>query len=573
MLSTYKNHFADTLTTHIPLKREQLIALIERPPENIPGDLAFPCFQLAKELKKAPQQIAADIANQLQSDFFSSFENIGPYINAHINITPFATATLENILKQQDNYGKGEPKQTTILIEWRSPNTHKTVHIGHLRNALVSESMCTIAERAGYDVIRSAYGWDIGAHVAKRIWYYKSFAQGDIPQDSDTFCIRSGKIYAEATKKVGENPKEYKQQIHEVQRLLESGDPELTQLRKETRELSIKGLQNIFTELWCTVGRYYRESEVEQPGIELVKQYVDNPDIPDIKHSQWAIIADLEKYDLGIFVLLKSNGTSLYSTKDIALAYLKEKEYNFDMSLYVVATEQNHHFKQLFKTLELVGYDTSKLIHMGYELVELPTGKMSSRAGTIIQYHTRRDNTVQQAYELVKERSIENKQKVAKEVAFAALKFSMLLQDTYKKIRLDMDKSLSFEGETWPYLQYSYARCCAILAKKSATEWNIDYTLLQTPEEKELIIQLSMLPNTTQKASDQKKPSLIARYTLELCRSFNSFYSKNTIIGGEEDIEQARLTLVQATAHTIKKRPHYPVNSHARKNVTTILHR
>lgn len=368
-----------------------------------------------------------------------------------------------------------------------------------------------------------------------------------MPEDPEAFCVRSGQVYAAATALASEeeNKEIYAAEIHETQRLLENGDEELQAMWQKTRELSIQWLQNVFDELWCTIQRFYRESEVEQPGIELVKKYEQNNNIPDIKESRWAVIADLEKYDLGVFVLLKSNGTSLYSTKDIALAYLKEEEYSFDQSLYVVATEQNHHFKQLFKTLELVWYNTEKLVHMWYELVELPSGKMSSRKGTIISYHKRRDDAIAQAMTLLEWREIENKQQVAHGVAFGALKFSMLLQDTYKKIRLDMDKALSFDGETWPYLQYTYARLTSLL-KKGEHKPSSETTWLGTPEEHALLLQLSQFGDSVIHAVAERKPSIIARYTLELCRLCNSYYSNTTIISEDKQTTQARLQLISA---------------------------
>lgn len=556
MHHSYKKTFATIIHQYIEsMNIEEIMSLIETPPANIPGDLAFPCFSLSKKLKKAPVAIAQELTAEVQSNIeqeamFTKVQAVGPYLNIHIDTQHLAARTIKSILKQSHNYGKGEPTWQKILVEWWSPNTHKMLHVGHLRNTLVSEAMCSLYEFAWYDVIRSAYGWDIGAHVAKWIRYYQQFNNETMPTNPEEFCIWSGEIYSKATAKVKEDPETYKTQIHETQKLLENGDHTLNKIWDETRELSIQWLKNVFEELWSTIHKFYRESDVEQPGIELVKKYVEDTTIPHIKHSQGAIIADLEEYDLGVFVLLKSNGTSLYSTKDIALAYLKEEDYDFDLSLYVVATEQNHHFKQLFKTLELVWYDTSKLIHMGYELVELPSGKMSSRDGTIIPYHTWRDDAIQQAQILLEWREIAEKEVVARKVAFAALKFSMLLQDTYKKIRLDMDKSLSFEWETGPYLQYTYARIASLLRK----QWSSEDTYidgLETQAEHDLLITLSQFGHTIQQAVNDRKPSIIARYTLELCRQFNSYYSTTTIISDDKKNTAARIQLVRATQQVL----------------------
>ena len=534
--------------------------VLETPADRRMGDVALPCFPLAKILKKSPVQIARDIVEKLwdaveNNDAIDRVVATGPYVNFFMNTGWLAKNILWSIEQKQSSYGSGDKKDIAVLVEWRSPNTHKMLHVGHLRNALVSETMCSLLEFAWYKVFRTAYGGDIWAHVAKWLRYYDNFVDEPYPEDPQAFSIWSGDIYQQATAKIDENPEVYKQQIHEIQRLLETWDSHLRALREETRALSIAWMQSVFDELWCKIERFYRESEVEQPWIELVKKYEQDPNIPEIKTSQGAIIADLEAYDLGIFLLLKSNGTSLYSTKDIALAFLKEKEYDFDISLYVVATEQNLHFKQLFKTLELVGYDASKLVHMGYELVELPDGKMSSRRWTIIPYHVWREDALQQAMELIADRDVKDKEQLAHDVAFAALKFSFLLQDTYKKIRIDMKKSLSFQGETGPYLQYTFARCMSVLRKHeddAVSIEHIDGSLLNQEEERILLVMLSEFESVIDKASREYKPHLLARYVLDLAKTFNNYYQKYKIITDDEASSNARLALVKGVKQVLE---------------------
>lgn len=546
--------------------------LVEIPQDRSMGDFALPCFSFAKQLSKAPNAIAEELVEELKTlpqslskkggNVVSKIEAMGPYVNITLNSSWVAEQVIGGVLWLSPSpshwkgrtFGMWEKQWKTILVEWRSPNTHKMLHVGHLRNALVSETVCAILEFAWYEVIRSAYGGDIGAHVAKWIWYYTNFTDQTYPSDPAEFGIWSWNIYQEATRKIDENPEEYKEQIHETQRLLESWDDGLNTIWRETRELSIAWLQSAFDELWCKIERFYRESEVEQPGIEWVKKYLEDEKIKNIRMSEGAIIADLEEFDLWVFLLLKSNGTSLYSTKDIALIHLKESEYNFDTSLYVVATEQNHHFAQLFKTLELTWYDTTKLHHMWYELVELPDGKMSSRKGTVIPYHHWRDDAISTAKWLLGEREIENKDEVARMVAFAALKFSMLLQDTYKKIRLDMSTALSFEWETGPYLQYTYARCCSIMRKTDTTDHTkSEFSLLDQDTERLLSLHLSEFPELIQKSANEYKPSLVARYVLELARMFNWYYqSTKIILEDDKQTTQARLALVASVQQVLK---------------------
>lgn len=531
--------------------------LLETPQDRSLGDFAFPCFTLAKEYRKAPAIIATELAlkcSEMLDDnvwYISKVVSTGPYVNFFLNREKAMQHIVGKIFDQWTLFGQWENKWKTVLVEWRSPNTHKMLHIWHLRNALVSESICSILECAWYDVIRSAYGGDIWAHVAKRLRYFQKFTDQKYPSDPEEFGIRSWWLYRDATMKVDEDPI-YKDEVHEVQRLLEAWDESLVKLRQTTRELSIQWLQKAFDDLWCSIQRFYRESDVEQPGIELVQKFLNDDALPHIRMSEWAVIADLEEFDLWVFLLLKSNGTSLYSTKDLALAHLKDKEYDFDTSLYVVATEQNHHFAQLFKTLDITWYDASKLHHMWYELVELPTGKMSSRKWTVIPYHIWRDDAHQQALALIQWRDIPNIEQVASDVAFAALKFSMLLQDTYKKIRIDMHKSISFDGETGPYLQYTYARMSSILHNSSLLYTYEDAKHLNQDTEKFLIMHLSEFPAVVQKSAQEYKPSLVARYVLELCREFNSYYQSTKVITEDDQSTRARLALVSSVKQVLK---------------------
>lgn len=560
----YKKQFAEQLATQFSdLNTEILIQQIQLTPEDIEGDLAFPCFRFAKEFKKSPQIIAQEVVKKLNNENIIA---VGPYINFKINNDKLAQELITKILTEKDKFWQGEKTDKTLLIEWRQPNTHKSFHIGHIRNALISESVARISEFAGNTVIKVCYPWDIGAHVAKWIWYYTNFYDGTLP--TENFTKRAGELYATATSKVDENKEKYSEQIHELQKNLENGDPELQKIWKETRQLCLDDMKNIFEELGTTkLDRRYYESEVEQPGIKKVQEMLEQGIA--IK-SQWAVAMNLEDYNLGYFLLLKSNWASLYSTKDIALAQLKQQEYpEYTDSLYVVGSEQEHHFNQLFKTLELIGFDYKKLHHLSYGLVDLAEGKMSSRAGNVILYEDFRDELLEKASELVADREIEEnkKQDIIKKVAFASMKYGMLLQDSEKRIIFDKEKSLSFTGETGPYIQYTYARCTSILkkaksvipAKAGISTTDIDYSLLNTDEEKNILLHLAQLEKTVQKAAKEYKPNYIARYILELAKIFNSYYQKHKIIQEnkeQKNLENARIILVQAVQQVIHNACH-----------------
>lgn len=555
MLTKYKSHFAQLLSSHISIDEKIISDLIEFPPSNIKWDLAFPCFELSKTLKKSPLQISQEITWMLSEDsFFSKFIAVGPYINAIISKPEFNENIIKQILSESKDYGLWTNKNEKRLVEWWSPNTHKALHVWHLRNALMSESVCTILQAAWYDVIRTAYGGDIWAHVAKWIWYYLAFDNKPRPEQPEAFCKRAWLLYAQASEKAKEN-EAYKQEIHDIQLRLENGEAELVDLWQKTRSMSIAWLNDAFQELGCHIEKMYFESEVEQPWIKIVKDLEANNNIPEIKVSEWAIIADLESYDLGVFLLLKSNGTSLYSTKDLALAQIKEQDYQYDKSLYVVATEQNRHFKQLFKTLELMWKDVNKLHHLWYEMVELETWKMSSRDGSIILYHDYRDQTIQKVRALLEERDLTALQKdeIARSVTFGALKFSMLLQDSYKKIIFDMERALSFEWETGPYVQYTHARAASILRNAETIDLNIaDFSTLVENEEHDLTIHLAWFHQAIQKAATEFRPNLIARYALDLSHKFNSFYQKHKVIVDDQALMHSRLLLVSVSRQVLE---------------------
>ncbi len=544
----FKREIAKVLEKPTKLTQEEILGLLEVPPNTELGDYAFPCFNLSKSLKKSPIELAKSLQTIKYPITIKKIQAVGPYLNFFINKSTLAEETITKIIKEKENYGAHKTNQT-ILIEGWQPNTHKAFHIGHIRNAVLSEAISRILEFNGYKVIRTAYMGDIGAHVAKWIWYFKKFYKGSIPKEKVSKW--AGILYTKATVESEKN-KSFQEEIQEIQRQLEQGDPKLLKLWKETRELCLKDFKRIFKELDCSIHRYYFESEVEKEGIGLVKD-LEKKGIA--RYSEGAIILDLESYNLGVFVLLKSNGTSLYSTKDLALAKLKEKEYHYDSSLYIVANEQDHHFRQLFKTLELSGFKGyKKLKHISYGLVRLQEGKMSSRLGNILLYEDFRDQVMVKAEKQLKQRNLskDKKEKIKHQVAFGAIKFTMLAQDPQKEIVFNSNQALSFEGFSGPYLQYVCTRAYSILKKAKYKPLAFNATLIVHPTEQALITKLSLFPEITQKAATELKPSLISYYLLDLAKSFNEFYHQCPCIQTEKELAQVRQTLVAVSRQTLK---------------------
>ncbi len=531
MLNSYKKTFAELISkSDINLSIDEIVLAIEMVPNNIQGDFGFPCFKLAKEFKKAPNQIAQDFASQIDDERVIA---VWPYVNYLLETKNISSDIITKINTDKNNFGKLDDKKIDgkkqeIILEGRQPNTHKAFHIWHLRNALVSNSVSSCLERAGYDVHRVCYPWDIWAHVAKRIWYYINFYKGETP--SENYGERAGVLYAEATNKLAEDTETYKPQIDELQKKLEDGDSELNKIRQESRAWCLSDLKNIFEELDSNIQKRYYESDAEQPWIKKVKQM--QQDWIAIDGERGSLIMDLEEYKLWIFLLLKSTGASLYSTKDIWLAYLKKSDYpNYTRSLYIVASEQIHHFNQLFKTLELIWFPYDALHHVVYGLVDLKEWKMSSRDGNVILYTDLRDQLLAEANKMIQDRNLPQDQKdiVARQVAFGAMKFDMLLPDAGKKILFDPNEALSFEWETWPYIQYTHARCCSLLRK---ADFNLDtdisyinFAELSEDYEKNLLIHMAQFSDYISKAAEEYKPNYVTRYLLELAKLFNSYYN------------------------------------------------
>lgn len=554
MIQKLMQEFASLIAPNLWVSADEVVSDIVIAPDNVKWDFAFPCFKRAKTLWKNPAQISSEIVGKIQtSDSFSEIISVGPYVNAVLNSDNFAKNVIEKIEKEKADFGRGESTWKQFILEWRQPNTHKTIHIWHIRNILVSESNARILKYAWNDVVKCCYPWDIGAHVAKWLWYYTKFYQWEMPKEN--FSKWVGILYTEATRKVDENPDVYKIEVWDLQKKLEDGDPELDKIWRETRELCLQDMKKIFAELGSEeIDKWYFESEVEKPWVELVRKLQAEW---KAVISEWALAINLEEYGLWRFLLLKSNGASLYSTKDIWLAFRKQADYpNYSKSLYIVWSEQEHHFAQLFKTLEIMWIDREKLQHISYGLVDLKEWKMSSREWNVILYEDFRDQLLEKAESMVADRDIpaDEKKQTARKIAFGAMKFGMLLQDSEKKIIFDQQTALSFEWETGPYLQYTTARMSSILRKNQRDlGWNIDYSLLNTDEEKAILLKLASFEEEVQKAANEYKPNYIARWCLDVAQLFNSYYHNHKIIDESNvELSKARLHMLQSILQVMK---------------------
>jgi arginyl-tRNA synthetase len=542
------------LEKELKFKRSDIEKLIEIPPDDNLGDYAFPCFSLAKKLKKNPLEIAQELVKKLRKKGLgkeiSNIEAKAGYVNFFIDKKILASYVLKNAFKR--DFGK-QKRKLKGMIEFSQANTHKAFHIGHIRGTSLGESLARIAEFFGEKVIRANYQGDIGMHVAKWIWCYNKYYSKEKLKNQESWIAG---IYVDAVKKLAQDKTgKLQKQVEEINKKLdEKKDKKLMDLWKKTRKLSLDSLEPIYKNLDTRFDKYYFESEFEKKGKETAKNLLKKK---IAKISNGAAIVDLEKYNLGVWVLLRKDGTVLYSAKDLALAERKFKEYKLDWSVYVHGNEQNLHFKQMMKTLKLMNFkNLKKIYHINYSLVRLPSGKMSSRTGENILYSDFKKEILDYAKKSIKRRTskINEKEleKRALSISIAAIKYSMLKQDANKLIVFDKTQALNFEGDSGPYLLYSYARASSIIRKVRAGKNPNKLKIIDLKDsEIKLIKKIFQFPEIIEKAYENFSPSIIANYSYELAQDFNEFYHACPVMGSKE--KDFRLKLVNAFRAVMKK--------------------
>lgn len=538
-----KQALGKTFTLH----QDMLVA----PPNWEMGDLAFACFQLAKGQGRNPVEVASELAAKIgPSSLIAKVTAQGPYVNFAFHDAEFTSSVLREVVSKKKRYGHGTTgKGKKVLLEYAQPNTHKEFHVGHLRNAVHGQAVANVFRANGYETIAASYIGDIGAHVAKAIWGFKKFFEGQAIAKEDRAQVL-GEAYTKATQWVDEHP-EAKEEIAEVQRRLEADEEPWYSEWKATREWSLDEFRKIFTELGVKPDVWYYESEVEKPGKELVKKML----VEGIaRKSEGATIVDLEEEKLGVFLILKSDGSSLYATKDLALAFQKDKDYGADRQIFVIDVRQSLYMKQLFATLKRMGF-RPELTHLGYEMVTLAEGAMSSRKGNIVKYEDLRDAMVEKITGETKVRHEKwSRRKVAKTalaVALAGLKFTMLRQDPGKQIVFDMEEAMSVDGFTGPYLLYTIARIHSVEAKADMPALMLGDQLTH-PLEKKMLRLIADYPSVVTKAGATAQISLIAQEAFALAKTFAEYYHEVRILeDANRERKGARLALLAAVRQTI----------------------
>lgn len=538
--------------------KEKIYSLFGPTPSKEAGDLSFPLFILAKEVKTNPALAAKTLAQAEGNwpSFVEKVQNAGPYLNFFFNFNKIAEILIPEINSEEFFKKKLTEKTPKTMIEFSQPNTHKELHVGHMRNLCLGDSLIRLHRYCGFDIISTTFPGDVGTHVAKCLWYLKFHYKGEIPTERKGAWL--GTLYTAGNnllEKQRGTPQEEKnrEQLTLILKQLEKKSGEYYELWKETRQWSIDLMNEVYE--WADVkfDVWYWESEVDSDSVKLAKEYYNKGLFIEDKGC---VGIDLSEHKLGFCMLLKSDGNGLYATKDIELARRKFQDFKIEKSIYVVDKRQEHHFKQVFKTLELMGFEQAKnCFHLQYDFVELPDGAMSSRKGNIVPLQSLIDNMVSMIKEQYLSRyqnewSAEEIEETAQTVAKGAIKYGMTRIDPSKKIVFDMQEWLKLDGESGPYAQYVYARINSML-KKLGEPANQEIKIVEK-QEKELISLLMNFNHAVEQATTNYRPSALTAYIYDLARAYNSFYAECPVGPAIEPVKSSRILLSNAVSKTLK---------------------
>ncbi len=544
----YKKYIAEKLNIE-GVTQEELYSLIILPPDTTLGDFALPCFKFAKTLRKAPQMIAEDFKNSFAVDeIISKVTAVNGYLNFTVNRGDLVTSVIDKILSEGENYGAnnvGENK--TVVIDYSSINIAKPFHIGHLSTTVIGGALYRIYKYLGYNVVGVNHLGDYGTQFGKLIYAYKRW--GDKETVEKLRVKELMRLYVMYHDEAEKDPS-----LDDIARSyfkkIENGDEECLEIFNWFKELTLKDVKKVYEDLDIHFDSYNGESFYN----DKMQPVIDELDEKGLLvESEGAKIVDLDAYDMPPCLILRSDGASLYATRDLAAAVYRKNTYDFYKCLYVVAYQQNLHFKQFFKVLDLMGKPWAKdMEHVAFGMVSLEDGTMSTRKGKVVFLEDVISKCVEKAYSIINEKNpdLENKEETAKSVGIGAVIFGALSSARIKDIVFSYDKVLNFDGETGPYVQYTYARCSSLLNKGGEIGKYDNVNL--TDIEYSLINELNKFPSVVESAAEKNEPCFITRYAIDLASCFNKFYFDCKILGESDDVKNFRLTLTKCTKTVIK---------------------
>lgn len=553
----FKEEIAKILSDKIEsMTKEDILMQIEIPPSYEMGDYAFPVFSLAKIFRKNPNMIAEEMAASIKSEYFEKVESKGAYINFFTNKKALAKTVVEEISKEKENYGKsklGEGK--TVIVEYSSPNIAKPFHIGHIRSTIIGDSLKRIHKFLGYNVVSINHLGDYGTQFGMLIYAIKNW--GNIEEIEKNPIPELLKLYVRVNTEADQN-EEIKEECRHYFASLEKGDEDAVKIWTWIREISLKEFNIVYDLLGIKFDSYNGESFYSD---KMMKQVERMEKLGILKDSEGAKIVDLEKYNLPPALILKSDGSTIYITRDIAAAEYRHETYHPEKNIYVVATEQNLHFKQLKAVLKEMQYDWyDEITHVAFGMINLADGKLSTRQGRVVYLIDVLNKAIEKIMEILNEREetsgvkIANKEELAKQVGIGAIKFQELFNQRIKDYTFDWDKTLSFEGESGPYVQYAHARICSLL-EKGGFDINkeVDSSLLNNEMEINILRNLYKFTEVVEDAKEKYEPFFISRYVVELAKDFNKYYNQVTINVEDEKLKNTRLMLCYSVKNVISE--------------------
>ena len=543
-LDAIKSVFTDTV-----ISSDDLASMLEYPPDTTMGDLALPCFKLSKTLRRSPVQIAQIIAEKLLDPSIKKAEAVNGYLNISISDDYLCSVLCDEVLANGDQYGSADfGKGKTVVLDYSSPNVAKPFHIGHLGTTVIGHSLKKLHEFVGYDCVGINYLGDWGTQFGKMIVAYKMW--GDREAINEGGIDKLVELYVKFHHAAEEDPAlndEARAEFHK----LELGDEENIALWKWFIEISVAEYKKTYAQLGIEFDSYKGESFYTD---KMPAQVQKLRDMGLLKIDDGASIVDLEEYNMPPCLILKRDGSTLYPTRDIAAAVYRKQTYDFDKAIYVTSAGQSLHFAQWFKVVELMQYDWhDKLVHVPYGTVSINGAKLATRTGNVILLKDLFAQAIEKVSEIMDEKNpnLENKDKVAEAVGVGAIVFYYLSSNRIRDINFVLEDALSFDGNTGPYVQYTYARTCSLIekAKEKELDGNVVFT---SDDERELVKTLARFPEKVLEALDLYEPSVVTRYILDVATAFNRFYHNCQILSAiDVDVLSTRVALTKATNYVL----------------------
>lgn len=550
----FKYEAASLIAKAADMDINDIINFVEIPAKPEMGDYAFPCFRLAKTLRKAPNMIAADICSKIgESDKFSKIEPVAAYINFFTDKSVYASEVMKAVSQAGDAYGTSADGQgKTIVIDYSSPNIAKPFHVGHLRSTVIGSALYKIFEKMGYKCVGVNHLGDWGTQFGKLIEAYKLWgSKEDVEEKGISELTR---IYVKFHEEAEKDPSlDDRARAWFVK--MQDGDEEAITLWKWFYDISIKEFERVYEKLGVKFDHYTGESFYNDKMAAIVDELKAKNLLTE---SNGAMIVDLEDAKMPPCLIIRTDGGTLYATRDITAAIYRKNTYDFDKCIYVTAIDQNLHFAQWFKVIEKMGYDWSKdLVHVPFGLVSLEDGKLSTRKGKVVLMEDLLDEAVKKTMGIINDKNpdLPDKDEVAKEVGIGAVIFDDLYNGRIKDIVFSWDRMLNFDGETGPYVQYTHARACSVLKKAGYTAVpadEIDYSVLTDDASVDVCKMLAGYSDKIREAASRYEPSVVARYLVDLSQAFNKFYHDNVILADDENVRKARLAVVDAVRLVIR---------------------